>query len=380
MKSSKNKHAFNKTAFGSEIWADASAPPKSNNEGGILNSKTSPTLISSTDPRLVIRGESYINDIDPNGGEKYELYSKNSKLACITTPLPKIHCDPYAAITDFLNCTFPFVPTELTSLFQDLFICLGKRFSPAINRDKGLHGWKNSYQLGSTKTFFAHGGQNGTGFLSIPGEACHMVDSWPNLVNLIRDKYHGKITRWDGAVDDFEGKHTVDNAVSLYLDGKFNSGGSEPKCNQSGNWIKPSGDGRTFYVGQRENGKMLRVYEKGMQLGCKWHPWVRWEVEMHSIDRVIPWEVLLEPGKYAAGAYPNAMNWVQDEMQRIKTISKTAKIGYDALTHYLGVAYGKHLNVMLQVEGSESKVLEKLKRIGVPSRLDLPTVSKGEGR
>jgi phage replication initiation protein len=133
-------------------------------------------------------------------------------------------------------------------------------------------------------------------------------------------------------------------------------------------------------VGKRENGKMIRIYEKGMQLGDKLSPWVRWEVEMHNVDRFIPWEVLLEPGKYVAGAYPKALSWVNDEMLRIKTVSETTKISYSRLTHFAGVAYGSLINVMLQVEGSAEKVIEKLIKDGIPKRLDLPVVPKGEGR
>lgn len=102
----------------------------------------------------------------------------------------------------------------------------------------------------------------------------------------------------------------------MYDEGLFNCGGNQPGCEQRGNWRKPNGKGRTLYVGNRENGKMARIYEKGMQLGAPGHPWVRWEVELHNTDRVIPWEVLLEPGKFLAGTYPNALGWVQDEMQR----------------------------------------------------------------
>lgn len=199
-----------------------------------------------------------------------------------------------------------------------------------------------------------------------------MIPDWTALTKFLRDTLQGRITRWDGAVDDYEGGHTVDYAVQQYLEGKFTAGGNEPSCNQNGNWIKPDGKGRTFYVGKRENGKMLRVYEKGMQLGSAWHPWVRWEIEMHNVDRVIPWEVLLEPGKYVAGTYPNALGWIQEEMQRISTLQKTATLSYEHLAHYASVAYGKLINVMLQVEGSPEKVLKKLSRDGLPSRLDLP--------
>lgn len=117
-------------------------------------------------------------------------------------------------------------------------------------------------------------------------------------MSYLRDTLNANVTRWDGAVDDYSGAHSVNDAVNLFLDGQFTAGGNTPSCNQHGNWIQPDGSGRTFYVGKRKNGKMLRVYEKGMQLGGQWHPWVRWEVELHNKDRIIPWDVLLEPGRF----------------------------------------------------------------------------------
>lgn len=382
MESHKFNDGLNRTAFGSGIGMDASALAESPNEGGTTANNYATTSQSGPHPRLVIRGESFTNNsnlTDKTDGEKHELFSNNGKPLVISTPLPKIDGEPYAAITDFLNCTFPFKEHQFDSVLFDLIECLGEHFSPLKNRLKGLHGWDNSIQLGETKTFFGYGGQNNTAFLSIPGEACHMVPSWNKLAILIRDKYHGKITRWDGAVDDYEGKHSVDLAVQYYLEGKFNAGGKMPGCDQKGNWLIPDGRGRTFYVGKRENGKILRVYEKGMQLGAKWHPWVRWEIELHSVDRVIPWDVLLEPGKYVAGAYPKATGWIQDEMSRVRTIQNTARISYDYMTACASMGFGKHLNVMLEIEGSAEKVLQKLIRDGIPKRLDLPIPDKNEG-
>lgn len=97
---------------------------------------------------------------------------------------------------------------------------------------------------------------------------------------------------------------------------------------------------------------------------------MRWELELHSKDRVIPWEVILEPGKYVAASYP-CMSWVSEIQERIKTTKNTNKISYDHLTHYAQQAYGPLINVMLEVEGSAEKVIERLKRTGIPARLDM---------
>jgi len=379
MKSHNYKLGLDKTAFGSRICASAAALGKSSNESGTTATEYAAASQSTTHPRLVIRGESFNNNPNDNDGESHELFSVRGKPLVISTPLPKVDGEPYAAITDFLNCTFPFNEFYFDSVMFDLLDCLGESFAPIKNRFKGLHGWENSIQLGNTKTFFAYGGQNNTAFLSIPGDACHMVPSWSKLATLIGEKYKGKITRWDGAVDDYEGLHTVDWGVKLFFENKFNAGGKKPSCEQKGNWLIPDGTGRTFYIGKRENGKMMRIYEKGMQLGSRWHPWVRWELELHSVDRVIPWDVLLQPGKYVAGAYPKATGWIQQEMSRIKTLQNNTRISYDYLTECASIGYGKHLNVMLEIEGSAEKVIEKLIRNGVPKRLDLPIPAENEG-
>ncbi|MBC7787810.1 MAG: replication initiation factor domain-containing protein [Methylophilaceae bacterium] len=379
MKSDKTNPAFNNTAFGSKIWADASAPPKSSNEGGSTASEYAQASQASSHPRLVIRGESFNNTDDNNSGESSELCTFGGKAVLIATPLPKSDGEPYAAITDFLNCSFSFKEYDLDELIFDLLNCLGPSFSPLTHRFKGLHGWEHSIQLGESKTFLAYGGQNNTAFLSIPGEACHMMPSWAKLVKLLRDKLNAKITRWDGAVDDYHGLHTVDSAVELYKSGAFNAGGKRPTCDQRGNWLIPDGSGRTFYVGKRENGKMLRVYEKGMQLGQQWSSWVRWEIELHSVDRIIPWDVLIEPGKYVAGAYPKATSWIQEEMSRVRTIQNTTRISYDYMVANTSISCGKQLNVMLEIEGSAENVLNKLIRDGIPKRLDIPIVDQNEG-
>lgn len=326
-------------------------------------------------PRLVIRGESSYGQFTDEQGEKFVMVLSGGHTKVIALPQPKIDGNGDAAIVDFLNCTFPFESsTFLPIWFARLFAVLGDGFGPAVNRGRGLNGYQESYSLGSTSAFFAHGGNRGTGMLSLPGEACHMVRDWPRLVGFLRDELGARITRWDGAVDDFEGGHSVDLAVRMFGDGLFNSGGRAPTIDQRGNWLQPDGRGRTFYIGRRKNGKVLRVYEKGMQLGIPFHPWTRWELELHNTDRVVPWEAVLEPGKYVAGAYPKALSWVSKEQCRVRTLTHSVQAGYEALTHWASVAYGKHIDVMVKVEGSPEKALERLRREGLPKRLDLPAI------
>lgn len=65
------------------------------------------------------------------------------------------------------------------------------------------------------------------------------------------------------------------------------------------------------------------------------------------------------------------MGWVHLIQERIRTTRKTANVSYHHLSYYLSQAYGRMLNVMLEVEGSPEKVVEILKRNGAPARLEL---------
>ncbi len=275
-----------------------------------------------------------------------------------------------AALTDWLNLSFPFHSENNNP--KDFFIS----FSEATNRvfggmtdqERGMHGWKHSFKFDHGCVIFAYGGQNNTAFLSLPGEGCSFISNWQSFASYLKDQLRSRITRWDGAVDDFLGIHSVDHAVQLYKQGGFNQGGRNPKPRQHGNWITSDDLGRTFEVGNRKNGKLIRVYEKGKQLGDPSSPWVRWEVEFHAKDRVIPFDVLLHPGEYVTGAYP-CMSWVSERSFRIHTIKEQDRISYERLKQVASTSYGALLNVMLQREGSAERVVTPLKKQAIPKRL-----------
>lgn len=325
-------------------------------------------------PGRVIPGESYPPIGFPESGESYQIVARGKRACVIAHPLPHPEVQGYTALTDYLNCTFPFSGghQDVRQFIDQLLRIPGINISHAKNRGKGFNGYERSYDLGDFGARFGYIGQAGTALLSLPGQACAAIADWAPVVELLRDQYGARITRWDGAVDDFLGTHPVDWAVERYLGGDFTNGGNKPSCRQAGNWIEPDGTGRTFYIGKRKNGKMIRIYEKGMQTGQAWHPWVRYEVELHNVDRVVPWDVLFNPGQYVAGAFPKALSWVNEEMSRIRTIQEEGSLAYQHLVNCAAIAYGPLVNVMLEVEGSSEAVVKKLRKPGVPARLAFP--------
>ncbi len=281
----------------------------------------------------------------------------------------------FGAFCDYLNVTFrlPDWKDPGSGFFYRLCEVIGPAFGVMEDRGRGLYGYARSFRFERGNVLYAFGGkgQAGTALLTIPGEGCALVPSWDRLVALLRDELGAHITRWDGAVDDFEGTHSVDKAVELYLGGAFNAGGRKPSCAQAGNWITEDQAGRTFYVGKRRNGKLLRVYEKGKQLGKGSSPWTRWEVELHNIDRVIPWEVIADPAPHIAGAYP-ALAWVSALASRIPTLRRADSITYKRIIFYARLGYGQLIDTMMAREGcDEETVVRLLRRPGVPARLAL---------
>jgi len=328
---------------------------------------TAPMAVS---PPLVIRGESL-----GEAGESYELRWAGSKIIPVAVPLPNLDSPPQAAITDWLNITFPFDPTpdNLAALLGQL-AGLNRVFSWFKPCKGGLHKYKYSFEIGETTARLAYGGNAGTALLSFDGEACAYLTDWEAFARVFRDGYGARITRWDGAIDVHDGSPSVDEALAWHIQGAFNAGGRPPHCEKRGDWVNPNGQGRTLNIAKRENGKCLRVYEKGKQLGNPDSAWVRWEVEMHhDKHRVVLWDVLFRPGQYVAGAYPKAMGWVRHEMARIKTIRAANEISVGAMVQHAKQAYGKLINVLEAQGHSAEDIVAMLTRPGIPSRIPYPS-------
>lgn len=207
-------------------------------------------------------------------------------------------------------------------------------------------------------------------YLSISGALCARVAAWGSVAKSLRE-LSARITRVDLAHDDPEGLRGVELAEAMYDEGKFKSGGRNPICSCQGDWKQVSGLGRSFYVGKRGHGKLLRVYEKGKQLGDATSPWVRWEVELGNRDRVIPLEVITEPAPYMAGAFP-ALAFISAESRRIPTQRKVLQTSLQHLIACLGDSYGKTINAMLMQGYDPADIIAVAQRSGIPRRLHRP--------
>lgn len=216
--------------------------------------------------------------------------------------------------------------------------------------------------------------------LDLSGTGCGHVQNWNAIQHYISEAFESRITRVDLAVDLLNGEFTVDDAAEWYRAGLFNSGGRMPKHSTVGAWLAdlpsdaPVGEGRTIYVGKRENGKMLRAYEKGRQLGDPSSEWVRFEVELRNKDRDIPLDILTNCDTYFVGAYTALQRVLDSAGTKVMTDQKEGEISLAKLVHHLRESYGKAIHV-LRLKMTPDEVIESLSINGVPARLSKAAVN-----
>ncbi|WP_417799111.1 replication initiation factor domain-containing protein [Terasakiella pusilla] len=350
------------------------------------------------------------------GGKDDQLAVKHRAKVVEAAPKP---FNGQAAIVDTLTFTIPLsmylctsrndsesdvavCPEVLRSaLGFDLFDQLDLELTRPVGRGRNFYrdhmliryaGAQHEDCFDSIVGFVAYGGNRDTVCIHLSGKACEHISvlaaryetiecsGWYHIRQFIAGEA-GQISRIDLAYDDLDGKQGgVDAAVDWYCDGHFTAGGRRPSCSMAGDWLFSKS--RTFYVGKRDNGKLIRVYEKGHQQGCDTSPWVRYEAEIHRTRyKTIPLDAIIDPTSYLAGSAP-CLAFVLDVPPICirNVVKKKAKIGLDHLKHWASVSYGRLLHVMKALGATPDEILAALSVVGVPSRLDVPPAETVELR
>lgn len=209
--------------------------------------------------------------------------------------------------------------------------------------------------------------------LDLSGSACSLVRDWQLMQDWLASQWETTITRVDLAVDCLQGEFTVDHAVGWLKEGRFvhRQGGRPPRHSTPGDWLSDQPTyGRTLEIGRRENGKMLRAYEKGLQLRPgSGDRWTRFEVEIRRRDRDIPLDVLTRPDHYFAGAYECLQDLIHAAPERIATHQKEGELTADELVQHCATGYGKLIGT-LRLHLTADELLDAISRPGIPARLE----------
>lgn len=284
---------------------------------------------------------------------------------------------------DWLNCTFPEPSLSVEGFVSLLGRMLGRPVSGIS--DRGMLGFDSSIKLfarhGSLTSpigCLAFGGesQRGRWLFQLTGTGCQFVRDWAGLRDLL-ESLDAKLTRVDLALDFLEGEHSVDEAVTLYESGGFSLTNKRPSSRLDGDWLGGT-EGRTLYIGKAKNGKMLRVYEKGRQLGDPDSDWTRFEVQLGNRDRVIPFDVLTDRDAFFAGCYPALASFVEQAAESIPTLSKGGETTIAHLLHHLKRCYGKVFGMLLETtEATNADLVEEVRIVGLPRRVPLSSLAAG---
>lgn len=241
----------------------------------------------------------------------------------------------------------------------------------------GIHHYKHGFyiknSLGETLGTVGIGGQNNTVFFGITGTGCKCADDGfeNRLYEFLKQAPNARITRIDLAHDDLQGNYSsFDFANEQETELKFMlpKARNRPAVTIHGEYKHkdPLGKGLTLNVGSRKNGKVIRCYEKGKQLGDKESTWFRSELEMHNKSRFIPFEVLTKPTEFFCGAYPYCWELIDlakkhkgdntpQKADKMPVVERQAKISLNKAIAVIKHQFGKYIKAFADIFTKDGK-------------------------
>jgi phage replication initiation protein len=282
------------------------------------------------------------------------------------------HIDWFACTLNVLDKTS--YADEQLFFISELLRFLAIKESQLVETDKGWFGYTDMAKIMSPDGLvnyglIAYGGesQKGSIHVEVNAQGCAAVVCWEEIAEW-GEKRNAVITRLDLAHDDFTGDEiTIGVALDWYREGRFDQNGRPPKAQHIDDL--GSGSGRTLYVGNRKSGKLLRVYEKGKQLGDTSSRWTRVEVELRNKGRVIPWGALTRPGHFLAGSFP-CLAYLSAIQEKVRTLAKAAQTTLTVATNHLQKSGGKLVDLLMNIHNENAvAVVQRIRGEGIPRRL-----------
>lgn len=357
---------FNEIAIAAAVAAAVDFHPPITNRGGIGSN-----LLDDGTEKIIIRSKGHsgqpevIRIPQPLSGVSslVGFIDQVTFSVRVSEVLTREIVPPYG-IDQYRWCLTDAVP-RLSTVLLHIF-----GFAVTHQRERGINFYKQSYTIGDNDGILAIGGQADTVNVALTGQGCMKAkEGWQGRLKDYLEASGGWLTRCDVAADFFDGRYSPVKAEIDFINGDFSRSktGTKPYAERRGDWYTDDGiTGKTFYIGKRENGKLLRIYEKGKQMLGKIaalgigedHPllnlldWCRVELELHNRDRIIPFDILVNPGPYLAGSFP-ALNWIDEIQVKVKTFKKIVESTVERTQEVFRVQAGKRLWSIAQIHGIE---------------------------
>jgi len=240
------------------------------------------------------------------------------------------------------------------------------------SRDRGWMGYEQSADvcLGDMNVgLLAFGGDNQRGWVSVSlsGRGCQWVGDWDEAQYSLKSLSSFEARRVDIALDTFRREVTHDLVIDAYRNGMFTTAGRPPKMSQ----ILPeeASDGRTIYIGQRDQAKFLRAYEKGYELsnglrksgidithidGVPVSDIYRLELELKPKNAPLPEDLIDRRDQYFSGAYPYLQKVVEVEPEIFhQSREKGPQLDMEAALAQIRFQYGSTLFTALSAHSGD---------------------------
>lgn len=186
-------------------------------------------------------------------------------------------------------------------------------------------------------------GRGAAQFEGRTASGAHRRRPWATLRAQLESGPPAWLTRVDVACDLYNGQITVRDAERWWEEGQFNNRGQRPHAQLIDD--KGSKKGCTFNVGSRQSPKLLRIYEKGRELGKKDSEWVRFEGQFNVAGGFIDMDILTNPGAALRGGW-KPLTFVADVANRVYQYKARAEICAQRALIFMKKQYGATLGFL----------------------------------
>jgi len=278
---------------------------------------------------------------------------------------------------DWLRFRTQAEPADCVQALREVFGEYGSHVR-ALHNGRGQLGFEQSARLCVADMTIGHlqyGGDAMRGWVrvDISGSGCDWVTDWDGCESVLRGLHQFQPRRVDIALTTCDGSVSHDSVVQAHRSGFFVTSGKPPSMTK----IEPENpyEGRTVYVGKRDQPKFLRAYEKGYEIARK-HPGVeithvdgvpiedlyRVELELKAKTQDLPVDLISNRDQYFAGAYPYLQSLLDVEPVIFRQSRAAApRRTLDSMLGVLRSQYGNTLFTALEAhKGDIGAVWEKI--------------------
>jgi len=234
---------------------------------------------------------------------------------------------------DWLGCRTQSNPADCIDALRGSFGVLGSSLKTSPKK-RGKQGFERSDSLilgdlviGDMS--FGGDAMRGWVWVELTGTGCQWVEDWDKCEDDLAQLKDFQYKRVDIALDTYLREVTHESVIEAHAAGMFTTNGKPPSMRQ----IVPADpyEGRTVYVGKRDQPKFLRAYEKGYEQARKYPgvvvdqirgvpvgDWYRLELELKAKQQLLPEDLIENRDQFFAGAYPYLQSVLDVEPQVLK--------------------------------------------------------------